>query len=148
VFGVVGTRSPVDRVEASAVPNGHGEGFVAQVRDGLAHLYDPAYLQTHPLTRYLPTDSGATSARKPALGRQLRQCLLDAIEALRPGPGPGRGTGPGSGRGAEHADLARHSTILQLRYVEGLDPQEVQSRLAISRTHYYREQAAAVEAVA
>jgi predicted ATPase len=118
---------------APGQPRSSQGDFAVFVRDALAHLYDPAYLQTHPLTHYVETDSGT---RRPVLGRLLRQALLEAIEALHPGQGI-EGT----------SDRARHSRILQLRYVEGLSAQEVQAKLAISRTHYYREQAAAVEAV-
>ena len=118
------------------------------VRDALAHLYDPAYLQTHSLTRYLQTDP---STRKPVLGRALRQCLLEAIEALHPGAGgPGVGGpsgGPGGGGAEGSSDLARHSRVLQLRFIDRLDPQEVQSKLAISRSQFYREQQTAIEGV-
>ena len=41
------------------------ESFASQVRDALGHLYDPAYLQTHPLARFLPEES---ASRRSVLG--------------------------------------------------------------------------------
>lgn len=106
------------------------ETFASQVRDALSHIHDPAYLQTHPLTRFLPEWS---SARRAVLGRALRQALLEAVESLQP-------TG-------DNASAARHSRILSMRYVEGLDARDIQAELAISRAQFYREHQTALEAV-
>ena len=60
--------------------NVSGDDFGDLVRNALSHLYDPAYLQTHPLGRL--ADLGAGDHR---LGQALRKCLLDGIESLRHG---------------------------------------------------------------
>src|SRR5262245_18915825 len=60
------------------VPEGGGPGgFGEQVRDALAHLYDPVALRRHPLAGALAPPPGA--ARAADAGRALRQRLLDAI---------------------------------------------------------------------
>ncbi len=72
----------------------HAE-FGRLVREALGHLYDPVYLQTHPLARLLPATPGA---RATGLGKALRQSLLDAIEALRPEPTAGSPGSPSPSR--------------------------------------------------
>ena len=92
--------------------------------DALADLHDPVALRKHPLARR----SGPSS---------LQAELTAAIEALRPSPE------------VNTADRAwRRYQLLRLRYVEALDATEVSRRLAVSRSQYYREQEAAVSAVA
>jgi predicted ATPase len=108
-------------VPAEAEP----ETLEAHVRDALAHLYDPAHLQTHPLAAALGG------------GRALRRALEEAVDALR----PERGTRAG-------ARAARQHQLLTLRYVDALPVETVHERLAIGRSEYYREHAQAVEAVA
>jgi predicted ATPase len=104
---------------------------VEQVRDALAHLYDPGHLQTHPLAALL----GGTE--RTSRGRALRQTLLDAVAALRPVP---------DGRPGPKA-LRRHQ-ILTRRYLDGLAPASVQAELLVGRSEYYREHQQALEAVA
>jgi hypothetical protein len=115
--------------------------FAQQVRDALAHAYDPVYLQTHPLARRLVAPPGGAGASgrggAPAgAGRALRRRLLDAIAALRP-----------EGEAGEAAAWRAHR-LLELRYVEALDPPAVMARLGIERSQYYREHARALAAVA
>lgn len=102
---------------------------LGEVRDALAHLYDIPYLQAHPLA---PAVAGSLGR-----GKELRRTLLAAIEAVRP---------VRAGTASAHA--TRRHAILTLRYVEGLAPPDVERRLAISRSLYFREVAAAVAAVA
>jgi predicted ATPase len=106
------------------------DSFASQVRDALSHLHDPAYLQTHPLTRFLPEWS---AGRRAVLGRALRQALLEAVESLQPA--------------GDTTSAARHSRILSMRYVEGLDVRDIQAQLAVSRAQFYREHQTALEAV-
>src|SRR5438309_2983970 len=55
--------------------------FHRSVRDALAHLNDPAYLQTHPL----PAVSAVTGMAAPlASASALRQAVVDAIRSLQP----------------------------------------------------------------
>ena len=108
-------------------------GFARQVRDALRHLYDPVYLQTHPLTSFLPPRTGN---RANQMGLALRRCLLDAITAL----GPERAMQASAGVGRRHQ-------LMVWRYAEGLDIAEVLSRLAISHREYHREHRAALHAL-
>jgi predicted ATPase len=108
--------------------------FRQQVHDALAHLYDPVYLQTHPLARHLAAAESRISLAQA--GKDLRQRLLDAISLLHPGF-EARG-GKTGGRGHQ---------VLQLRYVEALEPPVVQERLGISKSQYYREHNRAVDAL-
>ena len=118
-------------------------GFVRQVRDALAHLYDPVYLQTHPLTAALgvadpaPDPGGIGGARRAAAGRVLRRRLLDAVARLRP-----------EAKAGEADRAGRMHRLLELRYVEALDPAAVQAQLGIAKSHYYREHARALAAAA
>jgi hypothetical protein len=110
-----------------------GDDFARQVRDALAHLYDPAYLQTHPLVALVPADPGA---RATGRGKALRQIVVEAIEA----------TGPiGTADRAIPGRLIHQ--VLTLRYVEALDPSVVQERLDVSRSEYYCEHQRGVDAV-
>ncbi len=104
------------------------------VRDALLHLYDAAYLQTHPLARqpgFEPTPDATLR------GKRLLQALLDAIEALRPAAGT-----------STESRAWRSYRLLELRYIEGLSVVEVMDQLAIQKTQYQRDHARALEAVA
>lgn len=118
--------------QTSGVPNvDPPEEFTELVRDALLHLYDPAYLQTHPLLAYLGnTEFGAVTR-----GKRLRQALLDAIESLQPSAGT-----------AAHA--WRTYRILELRYVEGNEVAGVMNEVALSKSQYHREHNRALQAVA
>ena len=105
--------------------------LVAQVCE---HLYDLVYLRTHPLRQALVGDA-SLNAHDAAW--KLHHQLLDAIEELDPGP-----QAPLNGR-----EWRRHR-LLVLRYVEGLAPDVVAQRLSISERSYYREQRAALAALA
>jgi hypothetical protein len=118
-------------------------GFARQVRDALAHLYDPAHLQTHPLARALGAFPGGTqqhdregAAARARAGRLLHRRLLDAIGRLRP-----------EGKASEVPGAVRLHRLLELRYVEALDPPAVQAQLGIEKSQYYREQARALGAI-
>jgi predicted ATPase len=108
--------------------------FERQVRDALNHLFDPGYLQTHPLARLIRADQLTSAA--PG-GKDLRRALLEAIEALHPITG---------GSASDRAD--RCYQILLLRYGEAMDPQDVQARLGISRAAFYRGQKRGIGALA
>ena len=101
------------------------EAFVDLLRDALLHLYDPVQLQSHPLLRLAPGDTGSGGVGK---GRLLRQALLDAIEALQPERGV-----------AATSRAWRAYRILDLRYLEALDVAEVIGRVALSKSQYHRE---------
>ena len=96
-------RAPTGAGRAADAPRSEAGVPAAQVRDALAHLYDPGHLQTHPLAVL-----AAPSPAAPSAGRALRQALFDAVDALRPERG-----------GVPNARAARRHGILRLRYVEG-----------------------------
>jgi predicted ATPase len=103
------------------------------VRDALKNLHDVAYLQTHSLTKLMPSEQHVASIQ---VGRLLAQHLRDAIAALHNADAP-----PARG------EAERRYRLLFLRYVDGLSPEEVQKELSISRSTYQREQVAALAAV-
>jgi len=107
--------------------------FTRQVRDALAHLYDYAYLQTHPLASLLVGDELTSQQTR---GQELRKVLLQAIEALNPGPNvPFR------------SPERRGYASLFCRYVEGQSPAQIAQSLAISERQLRREHGQALEAV-
>ncbi|MGQ9683042.1 MAG: response regulator [Anaerolineae bacterium] len=108
--------------------------FVRLVRDALAHLYDHAYLQRHPLARSVAALQPGTANSR---GRELRRILLDAIEALNPGANvPVR------------ALERRPYAILFGLYVEGQSQSEVAAALGIGPRQLRRDRADALVALA
>jgi predicted ATPase len=102
--------------------------FLRLVRDALQCLHDRPRLQTHPLRAHLPPGAG---------GRGLQAALEEAVGALRPPPG----TPP-------TARAVRIHRLLQLRYVEGLEPRAVWTTLGVGKTQYFREHGRGLAAVA
>ncbi len=103
--------------------------FRALVRDALAHLYDLAHLEGHPLTQLT-----ANAPHDP--GSALRALLLDTIEALSP-------AADATGWDKEW----RTYTILTRRYVDGASIEEIIDELSISPRQFHRELRKALEAV-
>ncbi|HEY3081551.1 MAG TPA: tetratricopeptide repeat protein [Chloroflexota bacterium] len=121
---------------AVGTPRGRGaraQDFARSVRDGLRHLHDPVYLETHALARFVGRAGAGTGQRH--VGEALQRLLGEAIESLRPPPG------------VDDPTAQRRYEVLFLRYVEGLRTPEVQDRLAVSHTTLYREHERAVEAL-
>jgi len=108
--------------------------LIRLVRSTLAHLYDYAYLQNHPLSFML--DVGR-DLDKVTRAQKVRRVLLDCIEALRP-----------QRQGDAPSEAARAYAILVYRYVDGLSMEEIAEKLALSRRQVYREHAKGVQAVA
>ena len=113
---------------------GPPEAFIELVRDALLHLYDPVYLQTHPLLACIGAEAGQSTMTR---GKRLRQALLDAIEALQPGAAE-----------AAAPYASRAYRILELRYIEGHEVAEILSQVALSKSQYHREHHRALQAVA
>ena len=108
--------------------------FAQHLRDALAHLYDTAHLQRHPLLSYLvPSDISEARAR----AQYLREALLQAIADLRPPAGV-----------SPHDPSYRPYAILRGKYVEGKRSEELQMQLAIGRRQYFREQQRALDSLA
>jgi CheY-like chemotaxis protein len=108
--------------------------FYDMVGNAYQSLYDFVRLRNHPLTQLIVSDDSINHKEK---GWQAHHLLLDVIEELYPGAGA-----PPFSR-----EWRRHR-LMVLRYVEAMEPQSVADQLAISRRQYYREHAAAIEAVA
>lgn len=63
---------------AAVIESAAPEVFVRNVADALAHLHDPAYLQTHPLAGCRNT---APRRSSESLGRSLAKALRESIDA-------------------------------------------------------------------
>lgn len=107
--------------------------FAQWVHDALSRLYDSPYLQKHPLATLLTDRESTTPLRR---SQNLRRVLLDAIQAMRPGPGIP----------AQSPDW-RAYRILELRFVEGQSPTEAQNQLALGKSQFFRDQARVLEAL-
>lgn len=107
--------------------------FVDLVREALLHVYDVGYLQKHPLLSLIDQPASGEAATGP----RLRQSLLDAVEALRPGPDM-----------APTARAWRLYHILELRYIECHDVAEVIDQISLSSAQYHREHQRALQMVA
>jgi CheY-like chemotaxis protein len=107
------------------------ESFAELVHSALAHLYDHAYLQGHPLARPL------VSAMPDERGRALRRLLLHAIQDLKP-PLDAPPEAPGW----------RHYQYLYLRYVEAKPVAEIAGGLAVSERQTRRRHRNALDALA
>ena len=110
------SRFDAGRRICSLVEQDSDARLAKHVAAALTDLHDPVALRAHPLV----AERGGASA--------LRAELVAAIEALRPGPE------------VNSANRAwRPYRVLTLRYIEGLDRADVERRLAVSRSQYYRE---------
>jgi CheY-like chemotaxis protein len=104
------------------------------VRSALAHLYDQAALQNHPLVAMLNLDPGLDRITR---AQEVRRVLLGCVELLKP-----------EGHTLDQAEAARAYAILTYRYVDGLSMQEIAEKLALSLRQIYREHTKGVKAVA
>jgi CheY-like chemotaxis protein len=109
------------------------QAFSNWVHEALNRLYDSPYLQTHPLAALLRVDEADAPPRR---SQTLRRVLLEAIESMR----------PTAGVPAQSPDW-RAYRILELRYIEGLSPNEAMERLALGKSQFFRDQARVVEAL-
>ena len=105
--------------------------FQQMVRSVLLHLYDNAFLQSHPLTALW---AGGQAGDRLTHAQNLRRALLDCIERLRP-------------QSAAHGDAARAYAVLTYRCVDGLTIEEIEQKLGLSRRQTYREFTKGIEAV-
>ncbi|MFP3895617.1 MAG: response regulator [Anaerolineales bacterium] len=108
--------------------------FTAHVATAYSHLYDIVALRTSPLITLLIEDSAQTPTEK---AWTLHHRLIDAIETLDPGP-----DAPTS------CYAWRRHRVMMLHHLEGLTPEAVADRLAISRRTYYRAYNEAVQSIA
>ena len=108
--------------------------FVRQLRTAMAHLYDFAFLQRHPLALRLVPPHVATAHTR---GRALRRILLDALETLNPGPSV-----------AIRAPEQRPYAVLFALYVEGKSEDAVAAELGVVARQVRRDRASALRALA
>ena len=107
--------------------------FRKLVKEALEHLYDPAYLATHPL---LPQLATITNTSRLTRAQKLRGTLKEAIEAIRP-----------------QQDLPatapewRSYLALRYRYVQGMSLGQVESELGLSLRQLQRELHKGLDAV-
>ena len=104
-------------------PDHQTEAFQNDVRTALTHLYDNAFLQSHPLTLLLASSAPGDRLTQ---AQALRRLLLDCIERLRPQP-------------MAPSDAARAYAVLTYRCVDGLTIEEIERKLGLSRRQTYRE---------
>lgn len=107
------------------------DDFSQWVGDALRRLYDAAALQASPLAAVFDDERGPTGR-----SQRLRRLLLDAIRALQPAPGVP----------ADSRDW-RCYRLLELRYIEGLSPEDAMDQLGLGRSQFFRDQAQALEAL-
>ncbi len=107
--------------------------FYSEIRDALAHLYDSAYLISHPLIQRIP---GCLQQDAMTAAQNLRRVLLEAIENLRP-----------PSQTSTDDPAWRPYLVLHHRYVLGKEPQELERELGLSRRQRQREQQRGIEAL-
>ena len=108
--------------------------FNELVLDAYNHLYDLVYLRTHPLSR-LGENATEQSAKENAW--QFHNLLIQTIQELNPGP-----------QAPVNSAEWRRFRIMELRFLNGLEPQIVAEQLFISRRQFYRELAQSIETCA
>ena len=106
------------------------ERFADQLQDAFRHLHDVVYLRDHPLHELAAPGDATPKERAFA----LQQALLDAVDALRPGPD----VPPDSLHW-------RRYRLLDYRYRKALDPRATARELGISRRQFYRDHGQAME---
>ncbi|MEW5717805.1 MAG: response regulator [Chloroflexota bacterium] len=110
------------------------DAFHKQVKDALEHLHDAAYLQVHPLLSQIASevaDSQQTRAQR------LRAWLKNAIEQLRPAQDL-----PSS------SPEWRSYLALRYRYLQRMNPTNIENELGISQRQLYRELNKGMDALA
>ena len=106
--------------------------LVTLVRSALAHLYDHAFLQNHPLATMIDAENRLDQASR---AQRVRRLLLDCIASLRP---------PSDAP----PDTARAYAILNNHYLDGLPVPVVAEKLGLSQRQAYRELEKGIKAIA
>jgi CheY-like chemotaxis protein len=111
--------------------NHASQAFVRELRRALRRLYDPAGLRKSPLLESLAIDT----RHNPVSA--LRQVLVDAIQALKPGDDV-----------PLHSNACRIHRVLTYRYVQQFVQKEVAASLGLSIRQLAREENVAVQVLA
>ncbi|MCD6518734.1 MAG: response regulator [Anaerolineae bacterium] len=114
------------------VPQLDREQFSKWVSEALKQLYDSPSLGKHPLAELFARAEGGVLDR----AQNLRRIFLEVIQSLR----------PKAGTPVDSPDW-RAYRILEMRYLEGLSPDEAMLELALQKSQYFRDQARALELV-
>ena len=106
--------------------------FDSWLSDALRHLYDTPALKSNPLGDIL------LAGERDLVDRcqNLRRVLVEAIHAVHPAT-----------RIPEESTDWRLYRILELRYIDGLNPDAAMEHLALQKSQYFQDQARAVELV-
>jgi CheY-like chemotaxis protein len=107
------------------------EAFAALVRDALAHLYDYAHLEQHPLAALVGSDDAGRAAKG------LRNLLLDTVEELHPGE-----------KVTRNDRSWRPYGVLVARYVDGYEVNDILASMHLSLRQFQREHRKGLLAVA
>lgn len=110
------------------------EEFTKLIVEAYHHLYDLVYLRTHPLADLLVQEAVLHRGEK---AQRLHHLLLNAVEELYSGS-----------QAPVFSKEWRRYRLMVLHIVDGLEPQAVAAQLNISRRQFYREQDAAIDAIA
>jgi CheY-like chemotaxis protein len=105
--------------------------LIGMVRSALAHLYDHAFLQNHPLAALCDRED---SLDQVVRAQRVRRLLLDCIESLRP---------PADAP----PDAARAYALLNNHYLDGLPITTVAEKLGLSQRQAYRELEKGIKAI-
>lgn len=108
--------------------------FRKQVKEVLEHLYDTAYLETHPLLNQLAFNETGNSVTR---AQKLRSQIKDLIESLRPQTGLPVGS-----------PEWRSYLALRYRFVQGMQTAQVENELGISIRQLQREFHKGIDAIA
>ncbi len=111
------------------------DAFREQVQRAYQHLYDLAYLSTQSELLEILVPEKSLGRRERAW--RLHHMLLDAIEALSPGP-----------RAPALSSESRRYRLMVQRYINGLEVDAIAEELHISRRQFYRDHDAALDAIA
>jgi CheY-like chemotaxis protein len=108
------------------------EDFARFVKEALDNLYDPPYLQTHPLADILVTDREAGESR----GETVRRLLREAAELLKPDSNVPSGRPEWLGY-----------RIVWLHYMRSLSREDTCKELGISESTFFRYRRQALAAL-
>src|SRR2546423_1376202 len=106
------------------------EAFEHQLKDCLAHYYDYAFLQRHPLVQSLAANASGDALRVQSFRDQIEQ----AIDSLKPGPD----SDPASKQ-------SRLYNILFYRYINQQQVQPILHRLNLGERQFYRDHGKAIQ---
>jgi len=106
------------------------EAFEIQVRDCLTHLYDYAFLQSHPLVQQLTPETTGSASRVQA----FRQVITETIESLKP-----------DAEVNSQSAQSRAYRLLMLRYLKQQSTQSILNQLNLSERQFYRDHNKAVQ---